>query len=85
MNNSTSPFVETRPFMPKNLSIPDYPIVLAGNEYHLSEERLCKIPFSLHDYAAHVISLSPIYLKIVPHSDTQIAFKEQMVSILSCL
>ena len=83
MDESTSPFIKARPFMTEHLSIFDYPDVPAGNKNHLSEERFCKISFSLQ-HNAHIISLWPTDLKIVPDSHTKITVEEEVISSFPC-
>ena len=54
----------------------DYPDVPAGNENHFSEERFCKISFSLHHNVAHIISLRLVNLNIITYSHTEITVEK---------
>ena len=74
MNEIMSPGTEGNSFIPKNLSIPNYPNVPSSSEDNLSEKREAKIPHGVSSQliSAQVRPLCPIDPKIVPDPLTEI-------------
>jgi len=67
MNEIVSPGTEGNSFIPKNLSIPNYPNVPSSSEDNLHEKREAKVPHGANSQlvSAQVRPLSPIDPKIV--------------------
>ena len=80
MNEIVSPGTEGNSFIPKNLSISNYPNVPSCSEDHFHEKREAKIPHGANSQlvSAQIGPLSPIDPKIVPDSLTEITGEEQV-------
>lgn len=75
MHKTTSPSIESWPFMSEDLCIHEYPYVPTGCEDHFGEERMVKISVGLNGKMIHIRSQWPAYLKVVPHSNTDSTLK----------
>ena len=80
MNEIVSPGTEGNSFIPKNLSIPNYPNVPSSCEDHLHEKREAKISHGASSQliSAQVRPLYPIDPKIVPDPLTEITGEKQV-------
>ena len=85
MYKRSPPMIEARSDMPKNFSIPDQPNIPGSSEDHFSKKGLIEIPPSIENNVCHVVTMRPIYLKIIPHTLTKKAIEKEMIHIFSGL
>ena len=71
--------------MPKNFSIPDQPNIRASSEDYFSKKGLIEIPPSIDSNVCHVVTMRPIYPKIITHTLTKNAIEKEMIPIFSGL
>ena len=80
MNEIVSPGTKGNSFIPKNLSISNYPNVPSSSEDHFHEKREAKVPHGANSQvvSAQIRPLCPIDSKVVPDPLTEIACEKQV-------
>ena len=79
MYKTLPPPTESGIDVPENFIIPDLPNIPPGCEEHLSKKRLGKISSGHSGHSHHVITLSPVNLKVIPHSVSKHTLEKEMI------
>ena len=82
MNGTIPPLPERWMDMSKSLIIPQFQNIPPCKENHFRKEWFIESPPSMQSNFHHVITILPINLQIIPHTDTEIAVEKKMVSVL---
>ena len=83
-NEAISPRPERRSDVPESPVIPHLPNILPSSKDHFHKERFAEILSSIRSNIHHVITILPNNLQIAPHTNTEIALEEKMISVLKC-
>jgi hypothetical protein len=76
MYEVSAPSSKSRPFMSKNLSIPQLPYMPTRNKSHLSKKWLTETPPSSKRNMKHISATTPLNLQIISDAHTEIVLKK---------